>query len=299
MLGRPVQEKESVMGEFRQRMEEDMEIRGFSPNTQQCYLGRVKEFVRYYMRPPNELGLDEIHRYQLHLTRERKVSWAVFNQSVGALRFFYGVTLHKSWDIGRIPYQKTRRKLPVVLSQQEVAAILDALTNLKHRAILATVYAAGLRVSEVVALRVSDIDSQRMMLRIEQGKGRKDRYVMLSERLLTVLREYWKTTRPQDWLFPGQTPPRHLTRSSVELVFHKAREAAGITKKVSVHTLRHSFATHLLESGVNLRKIQILLGHTSLRSTQVYTHVASDFLDETPCPLDLLPDPKSRSHSTG
>ena len=223
----------------------------------------------------------------------------MFNQSVGALRFFYGVTLHKSWDIGRIPYQKTRRKLPVVLSQQEVAAILDALTNLKHRAILATVYAAGLRVSEVVALRVSDIDSQRMMLRIEQGKGRKDRYGMLSERLLTVLREYWKSTRPQDWLFPGQTPPRHLTRSSVERVFHKAREAAGITKKVSVHTLRHSFATHLLESGVNLRKIQILLGHTSLRSTQVYTHVASDFLDETPCPLDLLPDPKSRSHSTG
>jgi site-specific recombinase XerD len=186
----------------------------------------------------------------------------------------------------------------VVLSPQEVTAVLEALTNLKHRAILMTVYAAGLRVSEVVRLRVGDVDSQRMMLRIEQGKGRRDRYVMLSDKLLAVLRAYWKMARPDHWLFPGQIPQRHLTRSSVERVFYKARDAAGITKKVSVHCLRHSFATHLLESGVNVRKIQLLLGHKSLQSTQVYTHVATDYLDHTPSPLDLLPDLRGLSQST-
>jgi site-specific recombinase XerD len=289
--------KENVMGEFRRLMERDMEIRGFSPNTQQCYLGRVKDFVGYYMRPPDQLTIEEINGYQLHLTRDRKVSWGVFNQSVAALRFFYGVTLQKEWDIKRIPYQKTGRKLPVVLSPQEVTAVLEAPTNLKHRAILMTVYAAGLRVSEVVGLRVDDIDSQRMMLRIEQGKGRRDRYVMLSEQLLVVLRKYWKMARPDPWLFPGQNPERHLTRSSVERVFYKARDAADITKKVSVHCLRHSFATHLLENGVNIRKIQLLLGHRSLQSTQVYMHVARDFLNHTQSPLDLLPDLKSLSEN--
>lgn len=268
-----------------------MEIRGFSQHTQQCYLCRVRDFVRYHMRPPDELTLEDIHAYQLYLTRERKVSWGVFNQAVGALRFFYGVTLEKGWDLQRIPYQRTGRKLPVVLSPEEVSALLKALENLKHRAILMTTYAAGLRVSEVVALRVADIDSQRMMIRVEQGKGRQDRYVMLSEKLLGVLRECYKTARPEHWLFPGQIPGRHLTRASVERVFYKARDVAGITKKVSVHSLRHSFATHLLENGVNVRKIQVLLGHRSLRSTHVYTHVARDTLENTPSSLDLLPDP--------
>jgi len=250
----------------------------------------MKEFVRYYMRPPDQLTLEDIHNYQLYLTRERKVSWGVFNQSVAALRFFYGVTLDKGWDVKRIPYQKTGRKLPIVLSQAEVKALLDTLKNIKHRAILMTTYAAGLRVSEVVNLRVADIDSQRKMLRIEQGKGRKDRYVMLSNKLLILLRQYWKVAQPEHWLFPGQIPERHLDRSSVQQVFYKARDAAGITKKVSVHCLRHSFATHLLEHGVNIRKIQLLLGHKSLQSTQVYTHVASDYLKNTPSPLDILPD---------
>jgi site-specific recombinase XerD len=271
-------------------MERDLEIRGFSRNTQRCYLRRVKEFVGHFMCPPNQLGLEQIYQYQLHLTRERQVSWGVFNQSVAALRFFYGVTLDRDWDVKRIPYQKNGRKLPIVLSQAEVKALLDTVTNIKHRALLMTTYAAGLRVSEVVNLRVEDIDSQRMMLRIEQGKSRKDRYVMLSEKLLTVLRQYWKVAQPEHWLFPGQIPGRHLTRSSVQRVFYKARNAAGITKKVSVHCLRHSFATHLLENGVNIRKIQLLLGHKGLSSTQVYTHVASDYLENTPSPLDILPD---------
>ena len=279
------------MGQYRDRMERDLQIRGFSPSTQECYLGRMKTFVRYFMRPPDQLiTLEDIHTYQLHLTRERKVSWAVFNQSVAALRFFYGVTLEQDWEIRRIPYQKTGRKLPVVLSQGEVKALLETLKNLKHRALLMTIYAAGLRVSEVVNLRVRDIDSGRQMLRIDQGKERQDRYVMLSEKLLLVLRQYWRSSRPQPWLFPGQVPGRPLTPSSAQRVFYQAHDAARITKNVSVHCLRHSFATHLLESGVHIRKIQLLLGHKSLRSTEVYTHVANDFLQHTRSPLDLLPD---------
>ena len=278
------------MGTYRDRMERDLQIRGFSPCTQACYLGRMKAFVRYFMRPPDQLSLEDIHTYQLHLTRERKVSWGVFNQAVAALRFFYGVTLEQDWDIRRIPYQKTGRKLPVVLSQGEVQALLQTPKNLKHRALLMTVYAAGLRVSEVVNLQLQDIDSGRRMLRIEQGKGRQDRYVMLSEKLLLVLRQYWRSSRPQPWLFPGQIPGRPLNRSSVQQVFYQARDAAGITKQVSVHCLRHSFATHLLESGVHIRKIQLLLGHKSLHSTEVYTHVANDFLQHTRSPLDLLPE---------
>jgi site-specific recombinase XerD len=271
-------------------MERDLQIRGFSRSTQQCYLARMKAMVRFFMRPPDELTLEDIHAYQLHLTRDRKVCWAAFNQTVCAIRLFYGVTLNRDWDIQRIPYQKTGRKLPVVLSCEEVSELFQVVTNLKHRAILMAAYAGGLRVSEVTHLRVSDIDGQRMMLRVEQGKGRQDRYVMLSHRLLAVLREYWKDYRTRHWLFTGQNPERPLTRGSVHKIFHKARLKAGITKKVSVHGLRHSFATHLLESGINIRKIQLLLGHRSLRSTQIYTHVARDYLEDTPSPLDILPD---------
>jgi site-specific recombinase XerD len=271
-------------------MERDLQIRGFSRSTQQCYLARMKAMVRFFMRPPDELSLEDIHTYQLYLTRDRKVCWAAFNQSVSAIRFFYGVTLNKDWDIQRIPYQKTGRKLPVVLSPEEVSKLFEVVTNLKHRAILMTAYAGGLRVSEVTHLRVSDVDGQRMMLRVEQGKGRQDRYVMLSHKLLAVLREYRKAYKTRHWLFAGQNSERPLTRASVHKFFHKARLKAGITKKVSVHGLRHSFATHLLESGVNIRKIQLLLGHRSLQSTQIYTHVARDYLEDTPSPLDILPD---------
>jgi integrase/recombinase XerD len=278
------------MGGYRDRMERDLQIRGFSPSTQECYLARMKALVRFFMRPPDELTLEDIHAYQLHLTRDQKVHWGAFNQSVCAIRFFYGVTLNKDWDIQRIPYQKTGRKLPVVLSTEEVARLFQVVTNLKHRAILMTAYGGGLRVSEVTHLRIHDVDGQRMMLRVEQGKGRQDRYVMLSHKLLAVLREYWKVYRTRDWLFEGQPPSRPLTRSSVHKVFHKARIEAGITKPVSVHGLRHSFATHLLERGVNIRKIQLLLGHRSLASTQIYTHVAGDYLGDTPSPLDTLPD---------
>ena len=278
------------MGEFRDRMERDLRIRGFSSATQRCYLARMKALVEFFMRPPDELTVEDIHAYQLHLTRDRKVGWSTFNQSVCAIRFFYGVTLRSAWDIQRIPYQKTGRTLPMVLSPEEVSKLFRVVTNLKHRAILMTTYSGGLRVSEVTHLRVSDVDPQRMILRVEQGKGRQDRYVMLSHKLLPVLREYWKNYETKHWLFPGRNPERPLTRASVHKFFHKARLEAGITKKISVHSLRHSFATHLLESGINIRKIQLLLGHRSLRATQVYTHVAADYLEDTPSPLDILPD---------
>jgi integrase/recombinase XerD len=278
------------MGEFRDRMERDLQIRGFSPSTQQAYLARMKAMVRFFMRPPDELTLEDLNAYQLHLTRERKVGWATYNQSVGAMRFFFGVTLHRDWDMQRIPYQKTGRKLPVVLSGDEVLQLFQVVTNIKHQAILMTAYAGGLRVSEVTHLRVSDVDGQRMMLRVEQGKGRQDRYVMLSHKLLVVLREYWKIYKTRHWLFAGQNPEQPLTRAAVHKFFQRARRKAGITKKVSVHGLRHSFATHLLESGINIRKIQLLLGHRSLQSTQIYTHVARDYLKDTPSPLDILPD---------
>lgn len=278
------------MGKLRERMKRDMEIRGFSPNTQQAYLHQIKALTRYFGRSPDALTLEDIHTYQLQLTRERKVASSSLSQIVAALRFFYGVTCKKDWDIETIPYPKRRRRLPVVLNQAEVLRLFDAVENLKHRTILMTLYAAGLRVSELVHLRISDIDSQRMVLFIHQGKGAKDRYVTLSHRLLGVLREYWKLERPEHWLFPGQDARRPLTRASVHKLFKKAVRKTGLIKPITVHGIRHSYATHLLESGVDIRKIQLLLGHRSLRSTQVYTHVARNDLDGTPSPLDLLPD---------
>ena len=201
------------MGEFRDRMERDLRIRGFSSATQRCYLARMKALVEFFMRPPDELTVEDIHAYQLHLTRDRKVGWSTFNQSVCAIRFFYGVTLRSAWDIQRIPYQKTGRTLPMVLSPEEVSKLFRVVTNLKHRAILMTTYSGGLRVSEVTHLRVSDVDPQRMILRVEQGKGRQDRYVMLSHKLLPVLREYWKSYETKHWLFPGRNPERALRES--------------------------------------------------------------------------------------
>lgn len=243
------------------------------------------------MKPPDELGLEHINSYQLYLTKERKVSWSYFNQTVCALRFFYRVTMKTDWDINHIPYQRTGHKLPVVLSAEEILSLLKAVDNSKHRAILATCYAGGLRRMEVAQLRVSDIDSDRMVLRIENGKGKMDRYVPLSERLLELLRQYWKEYQPHHWLFDGQSPGKHLGRFTVSQIFRDTKRAAGIIKPASVHSLRHSYATHLLENGVNLRVIQKLLGHRSIRSTEIYTHVARNYLSDTPSPLDLIPVP--------
>jgi len=278
------------MGKFQDLMDRELRIRGLAESTRQSYLEKMRCFVRHFMRPPDELTVEDVKQYQLFLTKERRVSWSTFNVHVCAIRFFYRHVLPVTWEVEHIPYQKTGRRLPVVLSSEEVVALLDAATNLKHRAILMALYSGGLRASEAMHLRLEDIDSKRMMIRVAQGKGRKDRYVMLSEKLLATLRQYWSECRPDPWLFPGQDPSRPLTRESIAKLFARARHKAGIGKHVYPHTLRHSFATHLLERGVNIRVIQRLLGHRSLRSTEIYTHVAESYVRDTKSPLDdLLP----------
>ncbi len=278
------------MGKFHDLMDREIRIRGLAKSTRESYLGHMRCFVRYFMLPPDQLTVEHVKKYQLYLAKDRGVSYDTFNGHVCAIRFFYKHVLDLGWDAERIPYQKTGRKLPIVLSREEVLALFDVVTNLKHRTILMVLYSAGLRLSEALRLKAPDIDSGRMMIRVEQGKGRKDRYVMLSEKLLKTLRRYWLEYRPEPWLFPGQDPSRHLNRSSVQRPFAHARKRADIRKKASPHTLRHSFATHLLERGVNIRVIQRLLGHRSLRSTEVYTHVAETYVRDTKSPLDdLLP----------
>ena len=277
------------MGTFRDRMDEELRLRGYAATTRDTYLRIARNFVRHFMLSPDQLTLEHIHRYQLELTR-RRLSWCSFNQIVCALRFFYREVLGKDWDVRRIPYQKTRRRLPEILSAQEIGALFTATSNLNHRALLLTMYAGGLRVGEVTHLRVSDIDSHRMVIRIEQGKGRKDRYVMLSPSLLTVLRQYWKIVRPATVLFPSRRGDGPLGRRAVHVIFHQAKRRAGIIKRASPYSLRHAYATHLLEAGTNLRVIQVLLGHRSLRTTERYTHVAATYLQDTQSPLDRLPD---------
>jgi site-specific recombinase XerD len=282
-------DQEIDMGKFQDLMDRELRIRGLAESTRQSYLEKMRCFVRHFMRPPDELTVEDVKQYQLFLTKERRVSWSTFNVHVCAIRFYRHV-LPVTWEVDHIPYQKTGRRLPVVLSSEEVVALLDAATDLKHRAILMALYSGGLRASEAMHLRLEDIDSKRMMIRVAQGKGRKDRYVMLSEKLLATLRQYWSECRPDPWLFPGQDPSRPLTRESIAKLFARARHKAGIGKHVYPHTLRHSFATHLLERGVNIRVIQRLLGHRSLRSTEIYTHVAESYVRDTKSPLDdLLP----------
>jgi len=279
------------MGKFHELMDRELRIRGLAEDTRRIYLNHMRDFVRHFMRPPDELTAEHVKRYQLFLARERRMSRSTFNCHVAAIRFFYKHVLTADWQVGRIAYQRRGKRLPVVLSGPEVLALLDAAWNLKHRAILMTLYAAGLRLGEALHLRLADIDSGRMMIRIEEGKGRKDRYVMLSEKLLETLRLYWRQRRPTLWLFPGLQPTHPLTRSSFSRAFRHVKDRAGIRKRISPHTLRHSFATHLLERGVNIRVIQRLLGHRSLRSTEVYMHVAETYVCDTVSPLDdLLPD---------
>src|SRR6516165_940891 len=280
------------MTPLRRRMIDDMTLRNFTPKTIQAYVRCVARFARYFDRSPERLGREEVRAYLLHLRQERNASMSYYNQTRCALRFFYRVTLGRDDVPASIVPARQPHTRPVVLSGDEVARLFAAIGNLKHRAILITAYAAGLRVSEVARLRVEDIDSRRMVIRVRQGKGRKDRYVMLSPRLLDLLRRYWKAARPRTWLFPGQAPDRPIGIRTVTRTCRRALQAAGLEKRVTVHTLRHSFATHLLEAGSNIRIIQILLGHRSLRTTAVYTHVSAAALEATTSPLDRLEPPQ-------
>jgi len=276
------------MTTLRQRMEEDMQIRNLSLTTQKKYLRQVAVFADYFNKSPSLLGAEEVRAFLLYLAQERKLSSSSINIAVSALRFLYKVTLGCKWDIEKIHYARREKKLPVVLSPDEVAQFLKAVKNKKHKAILMTTYAAGLRVLEATRLKVSDIDSQRMTIRVQQGKGKKDRYVMLSEKLLIILRNYWKEYRPFLWLFYGKTRNKPISVDTVCMVCRLARYESGLKKEVTPHILRHSFATHLLERGTNLRTIQILLGHNSPSSTAVYTHIAVQDLKGTKSPLDSL-----------
>src|SRR6516225_6439214 len=278
------------MTELRRRMIEELQLRNYAPNTITVYIRCVAQFAQHFRLSPDRLGLEHIRQYQLFLVRQKKVSWALFNQTVCALRFLYRHILHRDWMIEYIPYPRREDKLPVVLSPAEVAAVFEATHNLKHRTILMTIYAAGLRVSEVTHLRLSDIDSQRQVIRIRQGKGHKDRQVMLSPKLLEVLRTYWKSYRPKLWLFPGESPERPVSSETVWRVCSQAGEAAHLSKPISPHTLRHCFATHLLEEATDLRRIQLLLGHRNLKTTARYLHVSNLAVRTTVSPLDRLPD---------
>jgi site-specific recombinase XerD len=270
-------------------MLEDMSIRNFSASTKKRYVDAVAAFARHFGKSPDRLGPEEIRAYQVHLAHERKLSGSTLNATVCALRFLYRVTLRRKWDLERIPFARKEKKLPVVLSPNEVVQFFQSIKSMKYQALLITAYAAGLRITEATRLKLSDIDSQRMTIRVQQGKGKKDRYVMLSPRLLTLLREYWKTYRPSDWLFPGRAAGSHVAQNTVCHVVSRVRRASGLKKQVTPHTLRHSFATHLLEAGTDLRKIQVLLGHRSPCSTARYTHVAIGDIQRTPSPLDALP----------
>ena len=281
------------MTKLRRRMIEDMEIRNLSPNTQLSYLQQVTGFAKYCHRSPELVGPEEIRAYQVHLTTERKLAPGTLCLVAAALRFLYKVTLKREWVDAAIPLPKKPFKLPVILSREEVFEFLESIASFKHRAILMTAYAAGLRISEATRLKITDIDSKRMMLRVEQGKNRKDRYVMLSPQLLEILRAYWKVTHPEVWLFQGDIPGRPITRSAVEQACQKARRVSGIKKPITPHSLRHGFATHLLEAGTDVRTIQLLMGHRSLATTARYLKVATSTVCATTSPFDLLPRPIS------
>ncbi len=272
---------------LRRRMIDDMTIRNLSPATQRSYLHAVSKFSRHFRRSPDTLGLEEVRDFQVHLV-SKGVSWGSLNQAVCALRFFYGVTLGEAAIPERIPYARTPRKLPVVLSTDEVVRFLEAVSGLKSRAALTTAYAAGLRASEVAGLLIEDIDSDRGVIRVRHGKGAKDRDVMLSPQLLGLLRTYWRLARPRKFLFPGRDEGRSINPTVLHAACRSAAKAAGLSKRVTLHTLRHSFATHLLENGADIRIIQALLGHANLSSTARYTHVASHTIRATPSPLDRL-----------
>ena len=272
---------------LRQRMIEDMTIRNMSPSTQKIYAQAVANFSVYHRRSPDTLTFEDVRAYRLHLIA-RGLKATSINPIIGALRFFYATTLGQKQVSEQIPYARRADTLPAVLAPDEVVRFLKAVSNLKMRTAFITIYAAGLRVSEVVTLTARDIDSARMVIIIRQAKGRKDRYVMLSEQLLGILRAYWKHTRPQHFLFPGPDPARPLTTRSLQRACHEAVEVAGLDKAVTVHTLRHSFATHLLEQGVDIRVIQDLLGHRNIASTTRYTRVAINAIRKIQSPLEHL-----------
>jgi len=282
------------MTSLRQHMIEDMQVRNLSLCTQNAYVSQVRLFALYFNESPELLGPEQIRAYQVYLTNEKRLAIASISVAMSAIRFLYRITLKKNWPSADIiPAPKVPRKLPIILSPEEVVQFLDCVRSKKHRAILTACYGAGLRISEAVALTLPAIDSKRMVLRIEQGKGKKDRYGMLSPKLLEILRDWWRVERPTHWLFPGDRPGGHITPRAVGLECRYARRICKISKPITPHSLRHAFAVHLLENGTDVRTIQLLLGHRSLATTAKYLRIATSKVCSTSSPLDLLPRPVS------
>ena len=277
------------MGKLHDQMQEDLLLKAYSPHTQRAYLGCARHFARHYLRSPEEMGEQEIRDFLLHLVRDRKASPATLSMYVNALKFLYNVTLKRPEAVQALAHPKRPKTLPVILSPEEVLRIFAAIRSVKYKAIIATAYAAGLRISEVCALRVSDIDSQRRRIHVRAGKGKKDRYVMLGESLLDLLRQYYQAARPQgEYLFPGYKPQRPICTNAVRQVLQQVIREAGLTKRVTMHTLRHCFATHLLEAGTDIRILQVLLSHSSIRTTLRYTHITDRLVQNLVSPLDII-----------
>jgi integrase/recombinase XerD len=277
------------MGALRKRMEADLLVRGMSPRTRESYTAVVADLAKFCKRSPDRLGEEEAQRYLLHLIEQRKLAWSSVNVAASALKFFFRVTLKRKEAEFSVPGPRQPQKLPEILSPEEVMRLIEAADNPKHRVILLTTYAAGLRLNEVRRLKVSDIDSARMTIRIEQGKGAKDRYALLSAQLLRELRRYWLVYRPKEWLFAHpRDAGRALGEHTIHRIFHRAKDRAGITKRGGIHALRHAFATHMLEGGVGVHTIQRLMGHRDLGTTTRYFHLARGHLANTPSPLELL-----------
>jgi len=277
------------METFKEQMQRDMVLRNLSPKTQYLYHLAARGLEEHFHKPPDQLNENDVKSFLHAIVTDRKLSQSTLKISYSALRFLYETTLGKGWVIDKIPYPKTVKALPHVLDKNDVWKIIEATVNLRQKAMLMVTYSAGLRASETARLRITDIDSTRMMIRVEQGKGNKDRYTLLSQIALEALREYWKEYRPKVWLFPGQNPENYVSVSYIQVGFKRAKTKAGISKPASCHTLRHSFATHLLEAGVDLHTIQVLLGHSSIRTTTIYLHVSKKNLAKIVSPLDLAP----------
>ena len=273
------------MGKLRDQMLTDLQLCGAKPRTQESYLREAENLVKYFNRSPAELGEAELKEYLLYLIKERHLSEGTFRYYVAGLKFLYRTTLKREWPVEKIKCPRREKKLPVVLDLSEVESLFTATKNLKHKAMLMLTYSSGLRVSETAKLKLTDIDSTRMTVRII-GKGGKDRYSILSQTALEQLRQYWKKYRPTEWLFDGQKKDDHITTNSIQQLFYKAKKLARITKPASVHTLRHSFATHLIEAGTSLHHVQLLLGHRSPTTTTVYLHVSRLNLAQVTSPLD-------------
>jgi site-specific recombinase XerD len=277
------------MGKLHDQMQEDLLLKAYSPHTQKAYLRCARHFASHYMRSPEEMGEQEIRAFLLHLVRDRKASPATLSMYINALKFLYNVTLKRPEAVNGISYPKRPKTLPVILSPEEVLRVFEAIRSVKYKAIIAAAYAAGLRISEVCGLRIADIDSQRMRIHVRSGKGKKDRYVMLGDSLLSLLRQYYQKVRPQgEYLFPGQKPQRHITPTAVNQVLRKVVRQTGLAKKVTMHTLRHCFATHLMEAGTDIRILQVLLGHSSIRTTLRYTHITDRLVQKLVSPLDMI-----------